>query len=783
MADSVVREAQERYQDAISVQSDQRKQIAEDLEFSDPANPQQWDAEDKRLRETDPGGARPCLVMDQCGQYVSNVAGQVEQRPPALHALPVGDGADQRVAEILDGHFRHIEHASRAQQHYARALTAAARVGVGYLIVRPEFTDRALGFQEPRISSEGDPLRVCFDPWSVEIDGSDANFGFLLTPVSNAEFERRYGKRKKKASFGEDEQQGASKRDARESVILAEEWQVREDTVTMLFCVDPMSDKPDDVFALREDEYLNRVQNGQQLQLTTDAAGRQNYTDKVRKVIWRRMSGYEVLTEEQEYPSNSIGIVPVYGYVGWAGGRMTYCGIPRRAREPQRAYNYHVSEIRAIMSLAPRAPWLLPLRALGGDENLKKLWDKASAQTRAYLPYNDIDEQGPVAPPSRMQVTVNLQNHVQGALQAKEDIQSAIGMYQANLGAPSNETSGVAIDSRKQQGEASTAHFPSHLAASLTQVGRICVDMIPRLVDSRRQLRMLSIDNTPSSVMVDPQQQQSIVDGQKGVSINPNVGKYDARVVVGASFSTQRQQAQAAYTEMMRASPQMISVIGPLWAQTLDVPHADKLAQVLTASAPDAVKAILQPNQQDSVPALKAQIEQLGQALQEAIQHAQEAQREADEAHQQLDSKQIDAEAKDDEIAIRAHEAVTKRLQVLGTALTPETVQQIATQTAMAAMQQPQPSEEPVETAEMPATPTVMQPTTMQPESEEQGPSAEVHELMQGQEHVAQLLEMLIKLVQAPRERIPVHSKDGSIARVIDRIAKEPQPIDTGSLQ
>ena len=98
MADSVVREAQERYQDAISVQSDQRKQIAEDLEFSDPANPQQWDAEDKRLRETDPGGARPCLVMDQCGQYVSNVAGQVEQRPPALHALPVGDGADQRPA-------------------------------------------------------------------------------------------------------------------------------------------------------------------------------------------------------------------------------------------------------------------------------------------------------------------------------------------------------------------------------------------------------------------------------------------------------------------------------------------------------------------------------------------------------------------------------------------------------------------------------------------------------------------------------------------------------------
>jgi hypothetical protein len=52
-------------------------------------------------------------------------------------------------------------------------------------------------------------------------------------------------------------------------------------------------------------------------------------------------------------------------------------------------------------------------------------------------------------------------------------------MYRANLGAPSNETSGVAIDARKEQGEASTSHFPQNLAASLGQVGRICLQMTP----------------------------------------------------------------------------------------------------------------------------------------------------------------------------------------------------------------------------------------------------------------------------------------------------------------
>lgn len=756
MAESSVKEAQERYIDAISVCSDRRKQIAEDLAFSDPSNPQQWDEEDKRLRETDPGGARPCLVMDQTGQYVSNVAGQVEQRPPALHAIPVSDGADRRVAESLDGHFRHIEHASRAAQHYARALTSAGRVGVGYLIVRPEFTDRAMGFQEPRISSEGDPLRVCYDPWSVEIDGSDATFGYLLTPVSYDEFERTYGEKADKTSFGEAEQQAGSRRDDRESVLLAEEWRVVTQDVNMIFCVDQASEKPDDIFALPEDDFWERKQAGQPLVATPDSAGRTTYSDRKKKVLWRRMSGSEVLTKEREYPADSIGIVPVYGYVGWSGGRMSYCGIPRRAREPQRAYNYHISEIRAIMSLAPRAPWLLPLRALGDDENLKQLWDKASAQTRAFLPYNDLDENGPVAPPTRTPITINLQNHVQGALQAKEDIQAAVGMYQANLGAPSNETSGVAIDSRKQQGEASTAHFPSHLAASLTQVGKICMQMIPRLVDSRRQLRTMSIDQTPNAVTIDPKQQQAISDTPKGVSINPNIGEYDVRVVVGPSFATQRQEANQAFTEMMRANPQIMPAIAPLWAQMQDFPHSDKLAQVLTAIAPDPVKAILQPDQQDSVPALKAENDKLKQALQEAVQHAKDAQMDADEAHAQLQDKSLEHSAKVDDIAIRDYDAQTKRLQVLGATITPEQVIQLTQQTIAQAMSQPDPSEEegPEVAPDADTDPAVTgpaQPGDTTANAQPSGPSPEIQELMQGQEHLAHLMELIINYLHTPK--------------------------------
>lgn len=651
MADSV-KEACTLYQESIAALKEQREQIREDLEFSDPSDPQQWDEREKYQRENDPGGARPCLVMDQCGQYIENVAGQVEQRPPALHAIPVGSGADRKAAEQLDGFFRYIEHASRAQQHYIRALRSAARAGVGYIIVRPEYTDRALGYQEPRIGSEGDPLRVVRDPWSVELDGSDGTFGFVLTPYSPTEFERKFGSKAEKVGFGEKELRVVH--DERESIVVAEQWTREDTTASVIVCVGPDGDE----MSLSEDDYhLASQRAGQALQVL------RIYKDKRTRVMWSQMSGAEELTKAVEYPASGIGIVPVYGYVGFSDGRMRYCGVARRARAAQRAYNYHVSEIRAYMNLAPKAPWLASKRAVRGVE---ALWDRASVESRAWLPYNDIDEEGQIAPPQRAQVSTNLQNHTQCAEQALHDIQASLGMYQASLGAPSNESSGIAIEQRKQQGEAATAHFPSHLAAALGQVGKLCLEMIPRLIDTKRQLRIMGIDHTPGAVQVDPSQEQAVVETEQGLSINPNVGRYDVRVVVGASFSTQRQQAQQAYTEMMRANPQMMPAIAPLWAQTLDVPHADKLAQVLTAIAPPAVQAILSPERQPQTADLMAKMEQMQQALQEAIQHAQDAQKDADEAQAECERLKSEHEAKEAELQVKAYEAETNRLKVTG---------------------------------------------------------------------------------------------------------------------
>ncbi len=652
-----LREAQQLYTESLDAMREQRRQIEEDTAFSDPSDPRQWDEAVKLARENDPGGRRPCLVMDQVGQYVANVAGQIERQTPSLHAIPVGGGADQKAAEQIDGRFRHIEHASRAAQHYARALTSAARTGVGYLVARPEFVDRALGWQEPRIGSEPDPLRVVLDPWSVETDGSDADFGFVMTPMSVRDFERRWPKREA-ADFGETE---VSRRtDTRKSVMVAEQWFREQQMRSVIVYTDAAGQEASG----SEDDYW----------MASQAAGFnlpfvRQYSDKTTVVRWRRMSGVDVL-EESEYPADSIGLIPVYGYVGFANGRMRYCGIPRRARVPQQAYNYHISEMLAHIGSAPRSPWIVSKRAAAGVESL---WDRASLESRAWLPYNDVDEDGAIAPPQRVNPSTGLVNHEAGAAQALRDIQASLGMYQANLGAPSNESSGIAIESRKQQGEASNAHFPSHLAASLGQLGRVIMQMDARLADTRRSQPILGIDGKPGQIVIDPEQRQAFARASDGVvTVNPGIGTYGVRVVVGASYSTQRTQTNAAFAEIMRGNAQLAPVVAPFWAQTLDFPGADKFAQAMAEMAPPAVKAILQPEGADQhgdgpdPAALAQQLQQCQAALQEAIQHARAAQQDADEAQADLAEARRMAEVKEQEIQIKAYDAETKRMQVMG---------------------------------------------------------------------------------------------------------------------
>ena len=150
-------------------------------------------------------------------------------------------------------------------------------------------------------------------------------------------------------------------------------------------------------------------------------------------------------------------------------------------------------------------------------------------------------------------------------------------------------------------------------------------------------------------------------------------------------------------------------------------------AQVLTAIAPPAVQAILDPetNKTPKPEQLMQQMKQMEESLKEALKHAHDAQAEADEAMEQVHNKREENEAKERELNIKAYDAETKRLQLTSAAMTPEQIQLMVAQTVEAMLSNPTPLPNEAPQQIDPATPPGEQPAPqeqVQPEPDPNDP-------------------------------------------------------------
>jgi hypothetical protein len=191
-------------------------------------------------------------------------------------------------------------------------------------------------------------------------------------------------------------------------------------------------------------------------------------------------------------------------------------------------------------------------------------------------------------------------------MNASDDMKAIIGLFDASLGAKSNETSGRAILARMREGDTSTFHFIDNMARAIRHTGRILLDLIPHVYSEARIVRVIGEDGeqraTPinqEAPVIGPDGKPAVdKDGRAVTRINDvRVGKYDLTVTTGPSFTTRREEAAVQMTEMIRAFPQIAPVIGDLVAKHLDWPGADEIAKRLRAMAPDAKSEIPAPLQ------------------------------------------------------------------------------------------------------------------------------------------------------------------------------------------
>ncbi len=594
------KEALQLLEEAVSHWSENYEEAKTDIAFS--LGEGHWDEEDIRARK-----ARGCpsLVVNQLPQYIHQVANDIRQNTPSLNVLPGTDG-DVKTAKVFKGLIRSIEQKSKADAAYDTAAECAVRSGFGFIRIDHDYCDDETDEQELQIKRVSNPLAVWLDPNSVECDGSDAEWAVALDTISKDKFEVAFPGREF-VSFSKD-----AKPDTEQSITIAE---------------------------LFKKEYADAPGKGKR---------------KLKKVTIRRykFSGEGAPLEETTFPGKYIPVVPVYGEEIWKDGKRVLQSLIRQARDPQRRVNHWASKEQEILSLAPVAP---VLAVEGTTEPYAEAW--RSPGTATVLRYKQTDTEGNPAPrPERLApppIPTGIINAMQGA---KENIKESMGLYNASIGQRSNETSGVAIDARKVEGEVATFHFGDNLKRSIEHVGRILVGAIPTIYDTPRIIQILNDENEPEMVGVNGAPLQ---DGQEE-EFSLLTGKYDVRVTTGASYTTKRVEAAALLGEIIKGSPQNLMAFGDIWAKYLDVAGADALSARLRKMVPKELIADeeakakgeqpLDPEKEEMaqvIEALQAQLQQAMGTLEQAQMEAAKAetQAQADIAKAQVDMEKLRVDA------------------------------------------------------------------------------------------------------------------------------------------
>lgn len=548
--------------------SQNRAEALGDLKFSAG---DQWPVEIQNSRNLE---ARPCLTINKIDAYVRQVTNQQRQQRPRIKVHPVNNEGDMKLAQVIEGITRHIEVNSNADTAYDTAFEYAVKMGWGYWRVTSDYISEDSFDQELYIEPIDDPFSVYFDPNSVAPDGSDAERCLIATVMSKEAFRKAYPGADDGANFnaratGDVTAEWVTKEDIR----IAEYWYIEREKATLVMLSDGTKVFEDEL----PSEELLAASN------ITIMDSRPSFRKKVK---WCKLTAMEVL-EERDWPGKWIPIIPCYGAQVIVEGKRKKYGLVRFAKDPQRMYNFWRTSMTESIALAPKPKWLL---AEGQDEGHESEWAMANIKSTPVLRYKQKDIEGVPAPvPSRIQPEPPPAGIMVAAEAIANDLKTVLGIFDPSQELPGN-ISGKALQGQQMQVDLSNFHFYDNMTRSIKQTGKIILDLIPKIYDTQRVLRIIGVDGKPDLVTIN----QMEATGE--VMNDVTVGLYDVVMDTGPGYNSKREQAVQTMLPLM-ADQQVFQAAGDLLFRNMDFPGADIIADRLAAMNP-----LSQIDEQSDVP-------------------------------------------------------------------------------------------------------------------------------------------------------------------------------------
>jgi hypothetical protein len=526
------------------------------------------------------------------------------------------EGSDVDIAKIYDGLIRNIYNISDGDTVTDYAAEYQVDCGMGAWRIVTEYADDSFD-QDIKLEALPNPLNLFSDPADKTMMKKNAKDWILTERISNDSFEKRWPKAERidfESHEFDDDEDWLSDDETR----IAEYW-YKEPTTKEIWLLEDGK-----VVDAESDEAKGIPKKAIKKTRTVE-------TDKIMMCI---CSGEAILEGPTEWAGTMFPFVQIYGEYYVIDGKVYWHGAGRFSMDAQKNYNIARTSIAENIAQTPQSKyWVTPAQAEGHTAK----WSEAHQKNFPFLLYNP-DPLAP-GPPSRMGAADIPIALIQESQIAADEINMTTGIFAADVGQANQASSGRQEIARQQQGQIATFNYQDNQAKGIQRTWEILIDLIPKIYDTERELRILGNDDAEDYVKIN-----TFTQGPEGEQIKVNdlsMGKYDVTVTVGPNFTTKRQEATEIYQPMLQSNPELMPIIGDLVFKSMDLPYADDIAERLQAMAPPPIQALMnQGKEQNIPPEVQQMMQQAQQAMQMVEQQMQQVQQAASEA--QIEKSEVE---------------------------------------------------------------------------------------------------------------------------------------------
>ena len=640
--------ARERFDFGRQADASDRDEAETDNRFANASNKDlgQWDETAKKLRKKH---KRPILQWNRIPVYVQQVVNDGRQNKPAIRIAAGLDG-EPHTAEYFQARIRHIEYEASADTAKDCGRDQQVTSGRGAMRVSTEYIPGTFD-QRILIDRIENQFSVVWDPAAVAYERSDADWCFVISQIARDAHKRKYG-----------EESTLNRLDFAEAMRLAPDWIGLGDKGEMIQIAEYFLKeyRPRTLCLLGSTglpAWKDELDPAVYAELKARRMIVQERVEQCATVMQYVINGIEILSKT-EWIGSTIPIIPMWGREATVdGARRTY-SLTRNAQGPQQLLNLYVSNLAELIGQMPKAPWKVPVGGIpAGSE---RDWANANNNPAAYLLYEIYDSLGRAIPaPERIMQEPPIQACVIGINQAIDGIKAAMGIYDASMGARSNETSGTAIERRRTQANITNFHFGDNEARSNKYLGQILVEILPKIDKAGGTYPIRTEDGKTHLVPIGVEHK----DWKTGKTVCHDLkkGQYGVTVSTGPSYQSQREEAYERDGALVKANPELMWAIGPQMFRADDTAGSEERADALERYINLKFPGLIPPKDDGQQQQIPQQVQQQIVGLQQELQKTHAF---AQSMHEQLASKQPELQnallLKEMELAFKREELAEK---------------------------------------------------------------------------------------------------------------------------